>query len=65
MWYDKIYTSEEIEKAKSSSSFGRAYDLQYLGLIGNVFHSKDINNSIAEYDIDDEAINSFAPKSRG
>jgi hypothetical protein len=62
---DKIYASEEIEKAKCSPSFGREYDLQYLGLIGNVFHSKDIDNSIAEYDIDSEAINSFAPKSMG
>lgn len=62
---DKIYTAEEIEKAKSSPSFGREYDLQYLGLIGNVFHTKDIDNSIAEYDIDYEGINSYAPKSMG
>ena len=30
-----------------------------------MFHSKDIDNSIADYDIDDEVINSFAPKSMG
>jgi hypothetical protein len=33
----KIYTIEEIEKAKSSPSFEREYNLQYLGGIGNVF----------------------------
>ena len=43
---DKIYTKEEIEKAKKSSSFEREYNLKYLGLIGNVFHTKDIENSI-------------------
>lgn len=38
---DKIYTKAEIDKAKKSPSFGREYDLQYLGLIGNTFHSAD------------------------
>ena len=37
---DKIYTREEIDKAKKSPSFGREYDLQYLGLIGNTFHTR-------------------------
>ena len=37
----KIYTQEEIDKAKLSPSFPREYELQYLGLIGNVFsHTK-------------------------
>ena len=62
---DKIYTSEEIEKAKSSPSFEREYNLKYLGLIGNVFHTQDIDNSIEEYNIENEAINSYAPKSMG
>jgi hypothetical protein len=39
---DKIYTREEIDKAKISPSFEREYNLQYLGGIGNVFHIKDI-----------------------
>ena len=39
---NKIYTSEEIEKAKQSPSFEREYNLKYLGRIGNVFHTKDI-----------------------
>jgi hypothetical protein len=38
----KIYTAEEIDKAKRSPSFDREYDLTYLGKIGNVFHTKDI-----------------------
>ena len=42
----KIYTSEEIEKAKASPSFEREYNLKYLGKIGNVFHTKDIEAAI-------------------
>ena len=43
---DKIYTKEEIEKAKQSPSFEREYNLKYLGRIGNVFHTKDIDKAI-------------------
>jgi hypothetical protein len=43
---DRIYTREEIEKAKASPSFEREYNLKYLGLIGNVFHTKDIEIAI-------------------
>jgi hypothetical protein len=42
----KIYTTEEIEKAKQSPSFEREYNLKYLGIIGNVFHTKDIEAAI-------------------
>jgi hypothetical protein len=42
----KIYTAEEIDKAKQSSSFEREYNLKYLGIIGNVFHTKDIESAI-------------------
>jgi hypothetical protein len=42
----KIYTAEEIEKAKQSPSFQREYDLKYLGIVGNVFHTKDIEAAI-------------------
>jgi hypothetical protein len=42
----KIYTAEEIEKAKASPSFEREYNLKYLGRIGNVFHTKDIEAAI-------------------
>ena len=45
MWgLDKIYTKSEIEKAKQSPSFPREYELQYLGLIGNVFSQLSIEN---------------------
>ena len=46
LWIDKIYTREEIEKAKISPSFEREYNLKYLGKIGNVFHTKDIDAAI-------------------
>ena len=45
---DRIYTREEIEKANQSPSFEREYNLKYLGRIGNVFHTKDIELAIKE-----------------
>jgi hypothetical protein len=42
----KIYTAEEIERAKQPPSFEREYNLKYLGRIGNVFHTKDIEAAI-------------------
>jgi hypothetical protein len=42
----KIYTTDEIEKSKASPSFEREYNLKYLGKIGNVFHTKDIEAAI-------------------
>jgi hypothetical protein len=42
----KIYAAEEIDKAKQSPSFEREYNLKYLGKIGNVFHTKDIEAAI-------------------
>ena len=42
----KIYSEEEIQKAKASPSFEREYNLKYLGKIGNVFHTKDIEAAI-------------------
>jgi hypothetical protein len=42
----KIYTEQEIAAAKQSPSFEREYNLKYLGLIGNVFHTKDIEAAI-------------------
>ena len=42
---DKIYTRAEIEKAKVSPSFEREYNLKYLGKVGNVFHTLDIEAS--------------------
>jgi hypothetical protein len=40
----KIYSEEEIAKAKRSPSFPREYELQYQGLIGNVFSIESIDN---------------------
>lgn len=59
----KIYTQEEIDKAKQSPSFDREYDLKYLGKIGNVFHTKDIEAAIekcASYDPETVAANPFS-----
>ncbi len=42
----KIYTKEEIDKAKQSPGFDREYGLQYLGKIGNVFNSLQIDKAI-------------------
>ena len=45
---DKIYTREEIAKAKKSPSvLVGSTTLQYLGLIGNTFHTADIERAIA------------------
>ncbi len=41
----KIYTNEEIEKAKHSPSFKREYQLFYLGLEGNIFPVSQIEAS--------------------
>jgi hypothetical protein len=41
---NKIYSPEEIENAKLSPSFPREYQLQYQGLIGNVFSTQSIEN---------------------
>ena len=43
---DSIYTREEIEKANASPSFEREYNLKYLGKVGNVFHTLDIEAAI-------------------
>jgi hypothetical protein len=65
----KIYTAEEIEKAKQSPSFEREYNLKYLGKIGNVFHTKDIEAVIEKgrkYNPDDfTPFYSFTSRSMG
>ena len=42
----KIYTQEEIDKARASPSFEREYCLKYQGLIGNVFSWASIENAL-------------------
>ena len=66
----KIYTAEEIEKAKQSPSFEREYNLKYLGKIGNVFHTKDIELALEKgkkYNPDNfnPLYSSFTSKSMG
>jgi hypothetical protein len=66
---DKIYTKEEIEKAKQSPSFEREYNLKYLGKIGNVFHTKDIDAALEKGGTttsnNQVQANSMSPKSMG
>jgi len=50
----KIYSIEDIEKAKQSPSFDREYDLKYLGKVGNLYSQLSIQNAIERgrgYDI--------------
>ena len=66
----KIYTAKEIERAKQSPSFEREYNLKYLGKMGNVFHTKDIEAAIEKgrkYDPDEFNPSSyyFTSKSMG
>ena len=63
---NKIYTKEEIDKAKKSPSFGREYDLQYLGLIGNTFHTADIERAITlGKKFSCKTVNKYAQQSMG
>jgi len=41
----KIYTEQEIARAKRSYSFEREYNLKYLGKIGNSFRQQDIEKA--------------------
>jgi hypothetical protein len=42
----KIYTEEEIAKARESPQFEREYNLQYIGQQGNVFTHESIEHAI-------------------
>jgi hypothetical protein len=49
---DRIYTQQEIARAQASPSFDREYNLQYAGIVGNIFHLRDIEIAAAqEYEI--------------
>jgi hypothetical protein len=51
---------------KASPSFEREYNLKYLGLIGNVFHTKDIEMAVEKgMKYDPDAINVYSRKSLG
>jgi hypothetical protein len=62
---NRIYSEEEIAKARASPSFEREYNLKYLGLIGNVFHIKDVENALVNYDLENEYYNQYCEKSMG
>jgi hypothetical protein len=62
---DKIYTPDEIANAKQSPSFEREYNLKYLGAIGNVFHTLDIERAIEKGKLVDPRVNSYTRKSMG
>jgi hypothetical protein len=61
----KIYSLEEIDKAKQSPSFEREYNLKYLGLIGNVFHTADIDRAIGKGIYNPDIVNTYVQKSIG
>lgn len=63
---NRIYTRQEIEKAKNSPSFEREYNLKYLGLIGNVFSPKYIDAAVEKgRNYDPLVINPNASKAMG
>jgi hypothetical protein len=63
---DKIYSRAEIEKAKKSPSFEREYNLKYLGKIGNVFNTREIELAIEKGEnYDPDKINEMCQKSIG
>lgn len=41
-----IYSAEEIANAKMTPNFQREFNLKFLGKIGNVFHTKDIDLAV-------------------
>ena len=66
--HGKIYTREEIDNARKSPGFGREYELQYLGKIGNVFNSLQIDKTIELgelYSLDKMPINDYTLHSVG
>src|SRR5918995_2821274 len=61
-----IYSLEQIEQAKRSPDFAREFKGEYLGLIGNVFHTKDIDAAIEKDKLyNPNTVNTFSQKSVG
>jgi hypothetical protein len=59
-----IYSEEQIATARLSPEFGREFELQYLGLVGNVFSQLSIENC-QKIAYNPENINPNAKKSIG
>ena len=45
---DRIYSRQEIERARKSPSFAREYECKYIGEIGSCFNPEDINKAEEE-----------------
>ncbi len=60
---NRIYNEAEIQASKASPSFEREYNLKYLGLIGNVFHTKDIEAAIEKGKKSNSISNTYTQKS--
>jgi hypothetical protein len=60
---NKIYSIEDIERAKQSPSFDREYDLKYLDKVGNLYSQLSIQNAIERgKQFDPNSINQFTDK---
>jgi hypothetical protein len=57
---NKIYSPEDIAKARTSPSFEREYNLKYLGSIGNLIPYQDVDAATEEYDLSMEGIWNFS-----
>jgi hypothetical protein len=65
---DKIYDRKEIEKKKLEPEFPREYEGKYLGKIGNIFSSSQIQTCInlgEEFSIDKIPVSQYTLKSVG
>lgn len=56
---NKIFSEEDIAKARTSPSFEREYNLKYLGSIGNLIPYQDVDTAIEEYDLSMESTWNF------
>ena len=59
-----IYSREQIDKTKGLPEFGREFELQYLGLVGNVFSQLSIDK-VTKIEYNPDLINPNAKKSIG
>jgi hypothetical protein len=59
-----IYSQKQIDESKRSPEFGREFELQYLGVVGNVFSQQSIENTL-KVQYNHSNINPNAKKSVG
>jgi hypothetical protein len=53
---------EKIALAQNSPSFEREYNLKYLGKVGNVFHTLDIEAAICTQEVGQEMMHLLSEK---